>query len=216
MATRINIYHSFPQILNRKAINYLKWYSDGHDLFRFRLKHVVYGFFWQHPQKTLLKSVVVKYQFLRQTKYLLAQLTTMANNAQMPSLLVIGDLNHFGGWYCQLCYQPLDIIGYLSDEMNANATVRARHKNGVIDEEFATKLIANGVNIYELLAREGNFEQATIVGGGPMDLVKLYPTTEKHFSPLYVQQNHQHFEHVIRNQFARWDLDAVDDYNYYN
>lgn len=191
----------------------MKWYNDGHDLYRFRLKHLVYGFYWQHPRKTLLKSVIVKHKLLVRAKYRLSDLDKLEG---MASPLVFGNLNHFGGWYCQLCYQPLDIIGYLSDEINANATVRARHKNGVIDEEFATKLIANGVNIYELLAREGNFEQATIVGGGPMDLVKLYPSTERHYSPLYVQQCHRHFENIVRNQFSRWDLDAVDDYNYYN
>lgn len=208
------------QILNRKAITYLKWYQDGHDLFRFRLKHIVYGFFWQHPLKTQLKSVLVRYRFLLQSKYRLEQLATMENNSQLDSLLLIGNLNHFGGWYCQLCYQPVDIINYLSDEIQANASMmakkRAKHKNGVMDEEFATKLIANGVNIYELLAREGNFEQTQIVGGGPMDLIKLYPSTEKHFSPAYVKEHHERFENLVRNQFSRWDLDAVDDYNYYN
>lgn len=204
------------EILNRKAINYLKWYTDGHELFRFRLKHIVYGYFWHHPRKTLLKSVIVKHKLLIQSKYALEELAKMENSSQMPSLLVIGDLNHYGGWYCQLCYQPLDIIAYLVNEINANESVRARHKSGVIDEEFVTKLIANGVNIYELLAREGNFEKTKILGGEPMDLVKLYPSSEKHYSPLYVQQSRGHFENIVRNQFAGWELDVVDDYNYYN
>lgn len=201
------------EILNRKAINYLKWYSDGHELFRFRLKHTVYGYFWQSPNKTVLKSVVVKYKLLMQSKYAMDELLRMENNSQMPTLMVLGDLNHFGGWFCQLCYQPLDIIAYLASEMQANVT---KHKSGVLDEEFVTKLIANGVNIYELLAREGNFEKGTVVGGGPMDLVKLYASKEKHYSPLYVQQSRGHFENVVRNQYAGWELDAVDDYNYYN
>lgn len=202
------------EILNRKAINYLKWYSDGHEMFRFRLKHTVYGYFWQTPRKTILKSAVLKYKLFIQSKYAMDELLLRTeNNSQMPTLMVVGDLNHFGGWFCQLCYQPLGIIAYLASEIQTNLT---KHKSGVLDEEFVTKLIANGVNIHELLAREGNFEKATVVGGGQMDLVKLYSSKEKHYSPLYVQQSRGHFENVVRNQYASWELDAVDDYNYYN
>lgn len=207
---------SHDEILNRKAINYLKWYNDGHELFRFRLKHVVYGFFWQHPTKTILKSVMVRYKLLAQANY---KLEDLENHS--PAL-VIGNLNHFGGWFCQLCYQPLDMIAFLVQDMHSSDSGRGggrqRHRSGVMDEDMATKLIANGVNIFELLAREGNFDKERISngGGGPMDLVKLHPSTERHYSPGYVQKSRGQFENIVRNLFARWELDVVDDYSYYN
>lgn len=200
------------EIPNRRAIDYLKWYDDGHDVFRFRMKHLMYGFYWQHPSRTVIGSLVVKYKTLLDHHFHDERLMRLEN------ALILGDLNHIGGWRCQLCYHPLEIISFLNDEFKANSTIGARHKNGVMDEEFVTKLIANGVNIYELLAREGNFEKATVVGGGPMDLVKVYPSREKYYSPQSVQAEgrRRQFENTIRNPYSHWELDVMDDYSYYN
>lgn len=223
------LFSNQDEILARPAVNYLKWYNENHDLFRFRLKHLVYGFFWQHPRKAILRSVMVKYKLLRDVQLeVLAKEAQMENNSRMP-FLVLGDLNHFGGWFCQLCYQPQDTISFLGYEMKREREERdekkkeSRHRSGVIDEEFATKLIANGVNIYELLARQVNFDLAAIPdagANGPMNLVKLYPSSERHYSPAYLRRSSSseraHFENILRNSFARWELDVVDDYSYYN
>jgi len=60
------------------ALLFFKLHDGFPSPIRFRLKWNVYGYFFQHPNKTRLYP-------------------------DTDASLTIGDLNHYGGWYCELC-----------------------------------------------------------------------------------------------------------------
>lgn len=183
------IYSQSDEILNRKAINYLKWYDDWPQPVRFRLKYTVFGFFWQHPESTILGSSVSQINVLEE---IYKSDPNRVLSVKKPGI-IIGDLNHFGGWYCRYCLQPIDIIRKLEyDSKNIKLDTKRIFLNNkqVIDSEYIQNLISNGLDI-----------------DGKMSLIKLRRFSDKYYLPEYVANNSWKFDNIVINLFASWDDD---------
>uniref|UniRef100_A0A182W723 EGF-like domain-containing protein n=1 Tax=Anopheles minimus TaxID=112268 RepID=A0A182W723_9DIPT len=199
-ADDIVLFSGTDEILNRKAVAYLRWYDNWPQPVRFRLKHNVYGFFWQHPgNSTVIGSAAVQVSTLREVygsdpDRLLA--------IDKPVML-IGDLNHFGGWYCRRCYQPGSIVQYY-EHRAATATAGGStdalylpdpKQSKVLNEEYVQQLIATGKDLED----------------GERTLERLSRRTDKYYQPEYVRENSWKFDNIVLNLFARWDDNLADD-----
>ncbi|KAM7354680.1 alg7 dolichyl-phosphate N-acetylglucosaminephosphotransferase isoform 2-T2 [Cochliomyia hominivorax] len=171
----IFIFTDDKTILGHRALNFLKYYgSDVAFNIQFRLKFVVYGFFWQHSQQTHLSGLISSFQNIDNAdanpSLLLKQITSQQQHQQQqqqPSL-VIGDLNHFGGWYCKYCQEPEEIINELQLlQSSTNTTLSAsssslqqypksiensvvlpmdkKHSSPHIDAAYVQQLISTGI-----------------------------------------------------------------------
>ncbi|CAD7079683.1 unnamed protein product [Hermetia illucens] len=175
------------QVLNKKAIKYLKYYDNSPGLIRFRLKYNVYGFFWQHPESTRLGSGASTILQLEENyksdpeRLLLARKPT----------IIVGDLNHFGGWYCEYCYQPSEIVDRL--QIDSPAIFPRSVKNRQIDSSYIQNLIASGLYV-----------------DGKLGLHKLHRFSDKYYAPEHAEQNGWRFDNILMNLFLTFDDD--DDY----
>lgn len=185
----IIIYSKSDEILNRKSINYFKWYDNWPQPIRFRLKYTIYGFFWQHPETTIIGSVLCQLKVLENSLYKsdINKLIKYQNNHNNNGI-VIGDLNHFGGWLCKYCYQPIDIVKKLQFDYKLNNLI-FNYKQ-IIDSTYIQNLITNGLYI-----------------DGKMGLIKLNRYNDKYYSPEYVYNNSWKFDNIVINLFASWDDD---------
>uniref|UniRef100_A0A182NUE9 Beta-1,4-mannosyl-glycoprotein 4-beta-N-acetylglucosaminyltransferase n=1 Tax=Anopheles dirus TaxID=7168 RepID=A0A182NUE9_9DIPT len=181
------------EILNRKAVAYLRWYDNWPQPVRFRLKHNVYGFFWQQPggNSTVIGSAAVQVSTLREVygsdpDRLLAIDTPV---------LLIGDLNHFGGWYCRRCYQPGSIVQYYEHRASAALYLPDPKHTKVLNEEYVQQLIAAGKDLEN----------------GERTLERVSRRTDRYYEPEYVRANSWKFDNIVLNLFARWDDNLADD-----
>lgn len=179
------------EILSHKAINFFKWYDNWPQPVHFRLKYNVYGFFWQHPQNTIVGSVVCTIGTLEDT-YASDPLLVLNDRKQG---LTVGDLNHFGGWFCEYCAQPIDIVHQIQWEakvLKKNTQIFLSHK-GPITTEHIQNWIVNGVYV-----------------DGKQNLVMLRKYQEKYYSPDFVALHSWRFDNLIINIFAKWEEDYED------
>lgn len=189
-STDILIYGASDEILNRRALMYFKWHNNWHQPVRFRLKWNVYGFFFQHPDNTTIRSIVCQLNVLEQ--FYKSDPDRILVNPHSPTILVIGDLNHYGGWYCEYCHQPIDIIRKLqldSKLLNNTANVH-RHRHPVINIEYVQNLIHDGKYI-----------------DGRTELRKLRHYDTNYYQPEAVAKNRWKFDNIAINLFASWDDD---------
>uniref|UniRef100_A0A182QLJ3 Beta-1,4-mannosyl-glycoprotein 4-beta-N-acetylglucosaminyltransferase n=1 Tax=Anopheles farauti TaxID=69004 RepID=A0A182QLJ3_9DIPT len=181
------------EILNRKAVAYLRWYDNWPQPVRFRLKHNVYGFFWQQPggNSTVIGSAAVQIRTLREV-YGSDPERVLA--IEQPVLL-IGDLNHFGGWYCRRCYQPGSIVQYYEHRASATLYLPDPKHTKVLNEEYVQQLIATGKDLEN----------------GERTLERVSRRTDRYYEPEYVRANAWKFDNIVLNLFARWDDNLADD-----
>lgn len=185
------------EILNRKAINYLKWHNHWHQPLRFRLRWNVYGFFFQHPENTVTSSTACQINVLEQFYK-----SNPDNVLASPTIVTVGDLNHYGGWYCEYCHQPIDIIRklYLDSKLLINKSIdplkETYHRKPVINIEYIQNLIQQGLYI-----------------DGKLELHKLrhYQDT-KYFTPDSVGKNRWKFDNIVTNFYSSWDDDLDGEY----
>lgn len=185
------IFSRANEILSHKAINFFKWYDNWPQPVHFRLKYNVYGFFWQHPQNTVVGSVASTIGTLEDT-YASDPLMILNNVKQG---LTVGDLNHFGGWYCEYCAQPIDIVHQIQWEAKMtgkNQQIFLSHK-GAVTAEHVQNWIVNGIYV-----------------DGKQNLIMLRKYQEKYFCPEYVSQQSWRFDNLIINIFAKWEEDYED------
>lgn len=188
------------EVLNRKAVHYLKWHNNWHQPLRFRLRWNVYGFFFQHPENTVISSVACQVNVLEQ--FYKSDPETILANRQSPTVVTVGDLNHYGGWFCEYCHQPIDIIRklHLDSKLLANKSSdplkEMYHRKPVINIEFIQNLIQYGLYI-----------------DGKLELHKLrhYQDT-KYFTPETVAKNRWKFDNIVTNFYSSWDDDLDGDY----
>lgn len=87
------IFSHSDEILNWRAVKYFKWYDNWPQPVRFRLKYTVYGYYWQHPQSTIIGSAACQISFLDEI--------FKGDPARMLSTrksgMIVGDLNYVGG-----------------------------------------------------------------------------------------------------------------------
>jgi beta-1,4-mannosyl-glycoprotein beta-1,4-N-acetylglucosaminyltransferase len=178
----ILIFSKSEEILNRRAINYFRWYDNWPQPVRLRLKWLVYGFFWQHPESTAIGSVVSQLGILEEVYK-----SDPARMLDAKPAILVGDLNHYGGWYCQYCAQILDIIKKLQFDKRSIATASYQL---TVNTEYIQNLIATGLNI-----------------DGKQGLVKLRRYSDKYYSPEYVTKYSWKFDNIVINLFAKWEED---------
>jgi beta-1,4-mannosyl-glycoprotein beta-1,4-N-acetylglucosaminyltransferase len=189
------LYGHGDEILNRKAVNYFKWHNNWHQPLRFRLKWNVYGFFFQHPDNTIISSLACQLNVLEQF-YKSDPDFILANN-HSPTIPTVGDLNHYGGWFCEYCHQPIDIIRklHLDSKILANKTSNplkgTYHRKPVINIEYVQNLIQYGHYI-----------------DGKLELNKLrHYQDAKYFTPESVAKNRWKFDNIVTNFYSSWDDD---------
>lgn len=202
-STDIFILTDDKTILGHRALNFIKYYaSDRIPIIRFRLKFTVYGFYWQHPIKTYLTGLISSFQNIDNTdanpNLLLTQVTSQQ---QQQSSLVIGDLNHFGGWFCKYCQEPDEIINelQLTSSLNLSAPfsvspppypiqkkvlfpLNKRHSSH-IDVAYIQQLISTGIYLKD----------------GQTQLEKVRRYTDKYYAPHYASEQSWKYGHLLIN-----------------
>ncbi|ETN58873.1 hypothetical protein AND_009527 [Anopheles darlingi] len=190
------------EILNRKAVAYLRWYDNWPQPVRFRLKHNVYGFFWQHAtNSTVIGSAAVQVSTLREVYASDPDRLLLIDKPVM----LIGDLNHFGGWYCRRCYQPGSVVRYFEQraalyrpgDVQPMLYLPDPKRTGVLNEAYVQQLIASGKDLED----------------GERPLERISQRTDHYYQPEYVRKNSWKFDNIVLNLYARWeDSIAEDDY----
>ncbi|XP_062551687.1 beta-1,4-mannosyl-glycoprotein 4-beta-N-acetylglucosaminyltransferase [Armigeres subalbatus] len=195
------LYSQTDEILNRRAVNYFRWYDNWPHPVRFRLKYTVFGFFWQHPESTFIGGAA-------------CQLSTVdeAYRSDPEAILkidkpvmLIGDLNHYGGWYCRHCYQLIDIVKYLEfiTLVNTTSSVRTNQSSSYLpDPKKGT--VMNVEYVQNLIASGKYFDDKTSFN-------KLQRHVDKYYAPEYVRKNSWRFDNIVINLFARWEDSVIDD-----
>ncbi|KAH8262125.1 hypothetical protein KR038_000212 [Drosophila bunnanda] len=170
------------------ALKFLKYYAKDVLPLRFRLKYNVYGFYWQHPKKTLLSGVISSLGHLHNS----AQLD--AHRLQRIATGTLGDLNHYGGWSCELCLPPEQIVLRLqgaSQQQQLPVKLPNDTRNAHIDATYMQQLIANGVHI-----------------DGTTQLVRLREQSEKYYAPEEALRHSSQFGQLLVNLY---DVDVLED-----
>lgn len=111
-------------------------------------------------------------------------------------------MNHFGGWYCKYCAQPIDIIKQLNldsslanklNETSSNIISEQHPSPTVINIEYVQNLVASGLYI-----------------DGKTQLVKIRHYDEsKYYTPEYIAKYRWKFDNILVNLFASWDDDLI-------
>lgn len=191
----IIIHTGSNEVPNIVALKYLKLYD-----FKFpepillRYRWSVFGFFWLHPNKTKLSSAIVTVKYLE--NILDGDVTKLKNTT---AGFIIGDLNHFGGWFCEFCNDPGKIIDeltlyndkykqYKSLLLNGALKLNNLSKNQVIDVNTIEDLIENGIYI-----------------DGKTDLVKAHRFRDNYFAPAFLQENTWKYDYLMMNIYSKMD-----------
>lgn len=202
------LYSSYDEILNRRTIEYMKWNNQWLQLqpIRFRLKYTVYGFYWQHPIQTILGSVA--YQL-----YVLEELYKGDPEAVLNSTatgMIIGDLNHYGGWFCQYCYESTTNIAQKVQRdrmMNATSSMNVEQSNYI--KENINDLIhqAQQPQRYDSAYIESLISAGVYVDG-KLNLLRLHRYSDKYFAPNWTNDKGWKYESLLTNTYAHYDGDV--------
>lgn len=166
------------EVPNVKALEFLKLYDKLPELLLFRLKWSVYGFFWRHPKKTVLSSGACT------LKYLYEALGNDVDNLKSLSQgFIIGDLNHFGGWFCQYCNEPSLIIKSLQNNL-IDITLNNKKINMELMEDF----IENGIYL-----------------DGKTSLQRVYRSRENYYAPNVVINSNWKYDWLTVNLYSKMD-----------
>lgn len=192
----ILLFSSYDEILNRNAITYLKWYNDWTHIqpIRFRLKYTVYGFYWQHPDHTILSSGACQLHVLDELYRGDPMQMVQSKNTGM----IIGGLNHFGGWFCQYCYESsINIVQKLkidrsmnvfSNNLDKNEGYKVKQQSSVIDSTYIESLISAGLFV-----------------DAKLNLIRLHRFSDQYYAPDYVTAKSWKYESMLTNTYAHYD-----------
>ncbi|XP_067623065.1 uncharacterized protein Mgat3 [Eurosta solidaginis] len=174
-----------------QALRFMKYYATDVRNVPFRLKYVVYGFYWQHPNQTQLNGLISSFAHVDNALSHIAAATLTAEASQTPPF-VIGDLNHFGGWYCKYCQQPEDIIAELHAESSSKREVKfpdaVRGRN--IDVTYLQKLIANGIYV-----------------DGKTQLQRNRRYSDQYYAPAIAEAGRAKYGNLLVNLYESFDDD---------
>lgn len=176
------------QILNSKALMFLKTYDGWSQPIGFRLRWLVFGFFWQHPLKTTIKKGAFTIGFMQEAyrnNNLHLQKELVDESGERDELgLVIGDLNHYGGWYCHYCQVPENIMFSIKYEANP----RIINSEAIIDISYIEELIGMGMWL-----------------NGKTSLLRVHRSQDVYFAPEVVLNNSQKFDWLLQNFYVKLD-----------
>ncbi|KAH8404364.1 hypothetical protein KR222_005338, partial [Zaprionus bogoriensis] len=183
-ATDLLLYGERDAIYAPAALKFLKYYAKDVLPLRFRLKHNVYGFYWQHPLRTRLQGLIGCVRHMHA-----AQLDV--RRLERQTSYTLGDLNHYGGWLCELCLPPEQIVQLLQqsprDELRQNDVKR-------IDAPYMQQLIGGGVYL-----------------DGSTQLLRLRQQSEKYFAPEQALQHSSQFGQLLFNSYDVNGWEDVED-----
>lgn len=174
------------EILNWRAVKYFKWYDYWPQPTRFRLKYTVYGYYWQHPENTRIGSAACQINVLEEQYK--GDPARMMATTRKPGLIV-GDLNHVGGWFCQYCYHPLNIMKKLIAE-RVDLFRQPNHVRGIFDSANVETLIGNGLFV-----------------DGKMGLTRLHRFADKYYAPEFITNSSWNYQGILTNVYATYDDD---------
>lgn len=175
------------QILNSRALMFLKVYDGWPQPIGFRLRWLVYGFFWQHPLKTTIMLGAYTIGLMRdayQSNSILQQQFVEDASERDVIGLVIGDLNHYGGWYCYLCQAPANIIINLHNKVQSNEI----HIAETIDVPFIEDLIGSGLWL-----------------DSKTNLLRVSKSRDTYFAPETILNNTWKYDWLVENFYAKLD-----------
>ncbi|XP_058801673.1 beta-1,4-mannosyl-glycoprotein 4-beta-N-acetylglucosaminyltransferase-like [Phymastichus coffea] len=176
------------QILNARALMFLKVYDGWPQPIGFRLRWSVFGFFWQHPQKTTITIGACTVGLMREAhrfnSLILEKELTNEIQARDTLGLVIGDLNHYGGWYCQFCQGPANVLVALREMNRTRELVIERS----VDVPFIEDLIGSGMW----------FDEKT-------SLLRAYRSRESYYAPDTVTNKTWKYDWLVENFYAKLD-----------
>ncbi|XP_046388609.1 beta-1,4-mannosyl-glycoprotein 4-beta-N-acetylglucosaminyltransferase-like [Ischnura elegans] len=184
------------EIPNSRALLFFKLYDGWPEPIAFRLRWSVFGFFWQHPQRTAIVPGGCSIQLLEGVygdnpfKMTEDARGYQEGGSELPShYLVIGDLNHFGGWYCNWCLEPKDIVATLQQSSTtANSVIKWDNVGSKIDVPFVEDLIGSGLWL-----------------DGTTQLLRKSQSRDSYFAPEYVLNNTWTFDFLLVNFYSKLD-----------
>lgn len=173
------------EIINWRALMFLKIYNGWPEPIAFRLRYSVFGFFWQHSTKTKINIGACTVRMIYDNYKKNSTITQRGFNERNKIGLIIGDLNHYGGWYCQYCQSPANIlIAIKQDTSLINKKKYAKN----IDVLFIEDLIRTGIFL-----------------DGKTSLLRAYKSRDNYFAPDTVLKNNSKYDWLVENFYAKLD-----------
>lgn len=166
------------EVPNKFAINFLKFYDKWPEPIRFRLRWSVFGFFWVHPSKTIITGGACSVSYLR------GNFNNKISSLHFNKGIILGDLNHYGGWYCEYCNDVAQIIEYLSSKPHAINLDKIQK----IDNAFLEDVIENGLYI-----------------DGKTELLRTHRYRDNYFAPFFVSENSWNYDFLLTNFYSKID-----------
>lgn len=195
----IVLFSAHDEILNRQAVMYTKWYNDWtrNQPIKFRLKYNVYGFYWQHPDHTVLGSGACQLHVMDEIYQ--GDPIKMLNSTDNG--LIFGDLNHAGGWFCQYCYESsVNIVQKLQMDRAMNvfdgglqpSGYKMQKQSSIIDASYVESLISAGLFV-----------------DGKINLIRLHRFSDQYYAPAIVTETSWKYEPLLTNIYAHYDGDDI-------
>ena len=185
------------EIPNPKALLFFKLY-DGWPLpVAFRLRWSAYGFFWQHPKRTItapgaytvgiMEDIFLNNNPLKIPDNVIPGIEDPEGNSIYG--LVVGDLNHYGGWYCSWCLEPNDIVTTLQWTSHDTSPVDwGKVSLKKIDTSYIEDLIGTGLWL-----------------DGTTALIRKSQHRDQYFAPEYVTNNTWKYDFLYTNFYSKLD-----------
>lgn len=172
------------EIPNKLALGFLKYYDNWPEPISFRLRWSVFGFFWKHPGKTKTEGLACTVKHMK--KEYDSNFENIFKNRNIFGL-ILGDLNHYGGWYCEYCMDPVQIIKFANEKILEIVKWKELNKNQ-IDVSYIEDLIGNGLYL-----------------DGKTELQRSRKYQEIYFAPTYVSDNSMKYDFLLINLYSKMD-----------
>lgn len=178
------IFNLSNEVPDRASLIFLKFYENIPEPIHFRLKWSVFGFFWTYPKKTIISGGACTVAYLGDI--LSNDLSILVNNKTLGGGITLGDLNHTGGWFCEYCATPEDIMEYLTSNTSHNLINWDKIGTNKITHKYIESLIENGLYI-----------------DGKTELERGHRYSDTDFAPSYVLENDFKFDFLLINFYSQ-------------
>ncbi|KAL3265931.1 hypothetical protein HHI36_010120 [Cryptolaemus montrouzieri] len=173
------------EIPNKFTLTFIKYYDNWPEPISFRLRWSVFGFFWKHPDKTRTEGIACSVKYMK--KNFDANFKYLRKGKTEPGL-IFGDLNHYGGWYCEYCMQPYQVIKFANQNEDVKILKWKELNKVIIDTSYIEDLIENGLYI-----------------DGKTELGRSRKYQDNYFAPGYVLDNSMKFDYLLINLYTKLD-----------
>lgn len=181
----IILFNEHNVIPNKLTLIFFKYYNNWPEPLSFRLRWSIYGFFWIHPLKTKVKGFASTVKYLYEI--LNNDLNFIKNSSVFNNSFTLGDLNHYGGWYCELCHDANEIMGVLTSNTKYSPVLEKTGKS-TVDSNYIEELIENGLYL-----------------DGKTELIRGHRYNENYFAPSFVCETSWKFDYLLVNMYSKLD-----------